>query len=141
MVHWSFKPSMQYSEATTRVTNGLCQLSKAFHCKDRHSFVMLYKQYVRPHQLGRPWLPRTRSWSYCRWRTDGLRLTSSRPSKSSRGFNDVNRKILFTLDGENPTRLALHSHDPLNIVMQHSNKDTPRNLFLNRVVEAWNDVP
>ena len=87
---------------------------QSLHCKDRHSFVMLYKQYVRPHQLGRPGLPRTRSWSYCRWRTDGLRLTSSRPSKSSRGFNDVNREILFTLDGENPTRLALHGQDPLN---------------------------
>ena len=48
-VHNSLRPSLQCSEAAQRGNAVLGQISRAFHYRDRKTFIQLYKQYVRPH--------------------------------------------------------------------------------------------
>jgi ribonuclease P/MRP protein subunit RPP40 len=43
------KPSAQCSKAAGRATAVLGQIRRNFHYRDRHTFLRLYKQYVRPH--------------------------------------------------------------------------------------------
>lgn len=45
----NMKPSSQCSKAAGRATSVLNQFRREFHYRDRHIFVKLYKQYVRPH--------------------------------------------------------------------------------------------
>ena len=45
----NLKPAAQCSKAAGRAMAVLSQLRKEFHYRDRFTFVMLYKQYVRPH--------------------------------------------------------------------------------------------
>ena len=49
MVHRSLRPSTQCAEASRRANVVLGQISRAFHFRDKSTFVKLYKQYVRPH--------------------------------------------------------------------------------------------
>jgi hypothetical protein len=56
----SLRPSAQCNKAAGTATAVLGQISRAFHYRDRHTFVGLYKQYVRPHiefavQAWSPW--------------------------------------------------------------------------------------
>lgn len=48
-VHKSLRPAAQCREAAGRANVVLGQISRAFHFRDRRTFVKLYKQYVRPH--------------------------------------------------------------------------------------------
>jgi len=48
-VHKSLRPSLQCKEAAGRANVVLGQISRAFHFRDKNTFVKLYKQYVRPH--------------------------------------------------------------------------------------------
>ena len=48
-VHHSLRPSLQCREAALRGNAVLGQISRAFHYRDRRTFVQLYKQFVRPH--------------------------------------------------------------------------------------------
>jgi hypothetical protein len=59
-VSGSLRPSAQCCKAAGTVTAVPGQISRAFHYRDRHTFVGLYKQYVRPHvqfavQAWSPW--------------------------------------------------------------------------------------
>ena len=45
----SLKPSMHCREAAAKANGVLKQILNAFHYRDRHTFLGLYKQYVRPH--------------------------------------------------------------------------------------------
>jgi len=45
----NLKPSAQYAKAARTAQTVLSQVSRAFHFRDRHIFVKLYVQYVRPH--------------------------------------------------------------------------------------------
>jgi len=45
----NLKPSAQCSKAAGRAAAVLGQLRRNFHYRDRHTFIKLYKQYVRPH--------------------------------------------------------------------------------------------
>lgn len=45
----NLKPAVQCSNAAGRATSVLHQLRKVFLYRDRHMFMKLYKQYVRPH--------------------------------------------------------------------------------------------
>ena len=45
----NLKPSVQCSRAAGRATAVLTQIRRNFHYRDRHTFLRLYKQYVRPH--------------------------------------------------------------------------------------------
>ena len=48
-IHQSLRPSTQCREAASRANVVLGQITRAFHFRDRSTFVKLYKQYVRPH--------------------------------------------------------------------------------------------
>jgi hypothetical protein len=61
MVHRSLKPGRQCQKAATTGMNVIFQLKNNFHYRDRHIFLKLYKQYVRPHlefamPVWSPWL-------------------------------------------------------------------------------------
>jgi hypothetical protein len=45
----NLKPSSQCHRAAVRATAVLNQLKKNFHYRDKHTFVRLYIQYMRPH--------------------------------------------------------------------------------------------
>jgi hypothetical protein len=49
LVTQNLKPSAQCSQAAGRAMSVLGQLRRNFHYRDRHIFLKLYKQYVRPH--------------------------------------------------------------------------------------------
>ena len=57
----NLKPSSQCAKAARAATVVLNQLTRAFHFRDRHVFMQLYKQYVRPHLefAGPAWAPWT----------------------------------------------------------------------------------
>jgi hypothetical protein len=48
-VQASLRPSLQCREAAQRANAVLGQITRAFHYRDRRTFIQLYKQYVRPH--------------------------------------------------------------------------------------------
>ena len=48
-INSNLKVSNQCSEAALKANVALGQLSRSFHYRDRHTFLKLYKQYVRPH--------------------------------------------------------------------------------------------
>ena len=49
MISRNLKPSSQCLKAARTAQTVLSQISRAFHYRDRHIFVKLYVQYVRPH--------------------------------------------------------------------------------------------
>jgi len=49
LVSKSLKPAEQCEAAAGRAMSVLGQLRRNFHYRDRHTFIKLYKQYVRPH--------------------------------------------------------------------------------------------
>jgi hypothetical protein len=49
IIHKSLKPSRQCQKAAATGMGVLYQLKNNFHFRDRHVFVKLFKQYVRPH--------------------------------------------------------------------------------------------
>ena len=60
MITKTLKPSSQCNKAAARATSVLNQIKRNFHYRDRHTFLRLYKQYVRPHlefasQAWAPW--------------------------------------------------------------------------------------
>jgi hypothetical protein len=60
-IHNSMKPARQCQKAATNGLGVLHKLRKNFHFRDRHVFVKLNKQYVRPHlefatRVWSPWL-------------------------------------------------------------------------------------
>jgi hypothetical protein len=60
MITSNLKPSAQCAKAARTAQGVLGQITRAFHYRDRHVFMRLYKQYVRPHlefstQAWSPW--------------------------------------------------------------------------------------
>ena len=61
LVTANLKPAAQCAKAARTASVVLGQISRAFHYKDKRTFMRLYKQYVRPHlefasQAWNPWL-------------------------------------------------------------------------------------
>jgi hypothetical protein len=59
LVHKSLKPSRQCEKAANTANAVLRLIQRNFHYRDRHTFLSLYKQYVRPHMefCGPAWAP------------------------------------------------------------------------------------
>jgi hypothetical protein len=59
LVHRSLKPTRQCEKAANTASAVLRLIQRNFHYRDRHVFVKLYKQYVRPHLefCGPEWAP------------------------------------------------------------------------------------
>ena len=49
LIHKSMKPARHCRKAASTGTGVLNQIRRNFHFRDRHVFIKLYKQYVRPH--------------------------------------------------------------------------------------------
>jgi ribonuclease P/MRP protein subunit RPP40 len=49
MITSNLKPSAQCAKAPRTAQGVLGQITRAFHYRDRHVFMRLYKQYIRPH--------------------------------------------------------------------------------------------
>jgi hypothetical protein len=67
MVTSNLKPSAQCARAAKTAQTVLGQISRTFHYRDRHVFVRLYQQYVRPHlEFSTPaWAPWTEADRNC----------------------------------------------------------------------------
>jgi ribonuclease P/MRP protein subunit RPP40 len=63
----NLRPTAQCAKAARTASTVLSQLSRSFHFRDRHIFVRLYKQYVRPHLefASTAWSPWTQSDKEC----------------------------------------------------------------------------
>ncbi len=63
----NLRPTAQCAKAARTASTLLSHLSRSFHFRDRHVFVRLYKQYVRPHLVfaSTAWSPWTQSDKEC----------------------------------------------------------------------------
>ncbi len=63
----NLKPASQYQRAAKTTQTVLGQLSRAFTYRDRHVFMRLYAQYVRPHPefSVQAWSPRSEADKEC----------------------------------------------------------------------------
>ena len=64
----NLKPATQCAAAAKTAQGVLSQITRAFHYRDRHIFMGLYKQYVRPHlefstRAWAPWTEGDKKWS------------------------------------------------------------------------------
>ncbi len=59
MITKTLKPSVRCDKAAWRALSVLSQIRRNFHYRDRHTFIRLYKQYMRPHlEFAAPsWFP------------------------------------------------------------------------------------
>jgi hypothetical protein len=164
IVHRSLKPARQCERAAATATGVLMQLAKCFHFRDRHVFLQLYKQYVRPHlEFATPaWSP---------WLQSDIQLLEKVQEKavkmiSGLAGNDyeekckelgletladrrvlqdmaqvyklvhkVDRLRLFNHVPEGRTRLAA---DPLNMRQEPVRTDIRKHFFTQRVINHWN---
>jgi Reverse transcriptase (RNA-dependent DNA polymerase) len=62
-INCNLKPTAQCKKAAQTASTVLAQILRAFHYRDRHTYLNLYKQYVRPHlEFATPvWAPWNRS--------------------------------------------------------------------------------
>ena len=173
IVSSDLKPSSQCQEAARRANGVLNQISRAFHYRNKSTFVSLYKQYVRPHiEFAVPaWSPWTRADIDLLENVQrrAVRMVSGLKGKSYNdrlkelnlmsleqrrvmydlvqvfkivhGHDRVDPSTLFSLVGENPTRVTRQNSDPLNLQPKDTNTDTRRNFFSNRVIKSWNSLP
>jgi len=170
MVHQSLKPARQCARAAQTARGVLGQISRAFHYRDRHVFVQLYKQYVRPHlEFASPvWSP----WLVGDIKTleevqiAAVRMVSGLKSKDYHGrlaelgltaLEERRRemdlvqtfKIVNGIDHVNSQiwfEKAVNtgtrgSSGVDNMAKLRAGHDFRRNFFSQRVVDAWNSLP
>jgi hypothetical protein len=171
IVSRNLKPASQCKRAARTAQTVLSQISRAFHYRDRHVFIRLYVQYVRPHlEFAVP------AWSH------GLKLTrrswrrskdepsrwcqASRPTPTRTGSRNwaspleerrhqadmaQTYKIVKEKDMVNKEtwfksvtetgRATRSAADSLNLRPQQSRLEIRRHFFSQRVVEDWNGTP
>ena len=147
----------------------LNQISRAFHYRDRHVFVRLYKTYVRVHlefstPVWTPWL-----------KTDidllekvQIRAVNMISGLSGHTYEEKLRELNLQSLVDRRTRFdviqvykILHDHDKvnpetwfefenrrntrsshyLNLKIKHRNTDLARNFFTTRAAKHWNSLP
>ena len=163
----NLKPSAQCSKAARTAQAVLGQLSRAFHFRDRHVFVQLFKQYVRPHldfssQAWAPWsaadievLEKVQkrainmSQEY-EARLREVELTTLKERRHQADMAMVHRIITgkdyvdlaewFSPASDN-ARVTRVAADPLNVKVTHGRLETRKNFFSVRVTQQWNTIP
>jgi hypothetical protein len=165
------KPASQCRAAARTAQAVLGQITRAFHYRDRHVFVKLYKQYVRPHlefctQAWAPWheedklilekvqqravkmVSGLRAESY----EDRLKELEMDTLEERRLQADVAmvHRIMHKQNGLEPStwfemanvqRNTRSGADPMNIKLATGRLDLRRNFFSVRVITHWNAVP
>jgi len=167
----NLKPAAQCAEAARIAQAVLGQISRAFHYRDRHVFVRLYIQYVRPHlefstQAWSPWtvadkdvLERVQQRaikmvSGLRSREYGERLKElgMQTLEERRHQADMLmvQKIMHGKGGLNAEtwfvraddqRNTRSAADPLGIKKSFGRTELRKNFFTMRVTDDWNRIP
>jgi hypothetical protein len=170
IVHRSLKPARQCERAAATATGVLMQLAKCFHFRDRHVFLQLYKQYVRPHlEFATPaWSP---------WLQSDIQLLEKVQEKAVKMISGLagkdyeekckelgletlaDRRILQDMAQvyklvhkvDKVDRLQLFNHvpegitrlaaDPLNMRQEPVRTDIRKHFFTQRVINHWNTIP
>jgi len=171
LIHSSLKPSRQCEKAAMTASGVLGQVTRNFHFRDRHVFVQLYKQYVRPHlEFATPaWSP---------WLTgdkERLEKVQQKMVRQISGLTGVTyeekceelgletleeRRIRADLvqafkiiHGLDRVRMELlfdirenrpgtrQANDHLHIYQERARLDLRKNWFTLRVADLWNKIP
>lgn len=167
----NLKPAKQVQKAAGTAAAVLRQISRNFHFRDRHIFMRLYKQYVRPHMefstpVWNPWLKTDidllenvqkravrmvaglQSNEY-EQRCEELGLE---PLEKRREATDLIQtfKILHGYDKLAPEKLfrlrnsqvrTRQASEPLVLEKGRCKSDLRSNWFSQRVVKPWNELP
>jgi hypothetical protein len=170
-VSQTLKPSAQCAKAAGTARSVLGQIARAFHYRDRKTFVKLYITYVRPHlEFCTPaWSPWTRADIDCLesvqkkmvGMVSGLAATSYEGRLAELGLDSLeSRRVnadICTMHklvhgiGEIDTSEWFENRvgdtvtraraDPLNVLSKKGNLELRRNFFTIRVAKIWNAVP
>ena len=171
LVNKSLKPTSQCSEAARKANFILGSISRAFHYRDRHVFVNLYKIYVRPHlefctSAWSPWTEadlnileqvqkraiRMISGLHSESYEEKLKELNLLSLKERRERADMIQtfKILQGFSDVNPStwfsrinhsRVTRNATDPLNLEIQISRTNVRSNFYSVRVPRKWNSIP
>ncbi len=168
-INKNMKPSSHCSKAAGRATAVLRQLTKHFHYRDRHTFVRLYIQYVRPHlefssPAWSPWLEGDKQilekvqqkavrmvsglsgTTYEEKCTElGLETLERRRDKQDmvEVYRDLRKKqgsSLFVPAAQTGARTRMAA-DPANLRKTFARTDSRKYFFSVRAVEKWNSLP
>ncbi len=170
VIHKNLKPTAQCLKASNTASAVLRQICQNFHFRDRHVFIRLYKQYVRPHlEFSTPaWSP------WLKGDIDVLESVQRKAVKMVAGLKGVSYeekckelnldslekrrwdqdlkqtfKILRGTDKLDPDKLfkfrqenqhTRSSQDLLYLCGQRSRLDIRSNVFSQRVVNGWNSI-
>jgi len=166
----NLKPSAQCAAAAKTARTVLAQIGRSFHYRDRHIFVKLYKQYVRPHlEFATPaWSPWTEVDKGC---LEDIQRQAVRMISGLRGANYEEKleeiglltleerrhqtdmvqvyKILHGRDkvitsielAAAGARTTRLAADPMNIRVPMARLDTRRHFFTGRTPNPWNAIP
>jgi len=171
LIHRSLKPSKQCAQAATKANQVLGQISRAFHFRDRYTFVRLYKQYVRCHLEFAvcTWNP----WSTADIETlekvqmravnmvSGLQGTyheklielnlQTLEARRTRADMIQTFKIIHGFDRVDKNiwfnfvterdRVTRSTQDELNLIKPVAKLDIRKNFFSHRIVDTWNEIP
>jgi hypothetical protein len=165
------KPATQCKAAARTAQAVLGQISRAFHFRDRHVFIKLYKQYVRPHlefstQAWSPWheedkacLERVQqravkmvsglSGTTYEERLQELRLPTLDERRHQADMCMVHKimhghgglEASTWFEAANVQRSMRSAAGPLNIKIKHGRLELRRKFFTERVAADWNDIP
>ena len=170
VIHKTLKPSAQCAKAANTAMAVLRQVCQNFHFRDRHVFLNLYKQYVRPHlEFSTPaWSP------WLKGDIEKLEAVQKKVVKMVAGLDgetyedrckelnldslekrrtdqDLKQtfKILQGIDKLDHNKLfkfrqgnvqTRSAKDPLYLSGQRSRLDVRSNVFSQRVVNDWNSI-
>jgi len=167
----NLKPAQQCRKAAGTAVAVLGQITRAYHYRDRHIYLNLYKQYVRPHlEFAVPaWAPWTQADVQCLEHVQeravkaisGLKGTTYEeklvevglPSLKDRRteFDMVQTfKLVNNVDTDNSDkwfersdnrRLTRNGGGTDNLVVKRSRHEFRKNFFTVRVIEGWNRLP
>ena len=166
----NLKPAAQCSKAAGRAMAVLSQLRKEFHYRDRFTFVMLYKQYVRPHlefasPAWSPWLVGDKE-TLERVQEKAVRMVSGLKGETylekceELGLDTLERRRenqdmslvykhladnqeteLFTLAGQNEGMRTRRTAGTNSLSSQFARTDIRKYSFAVRTVDKWNNLP
>ena len=166
----SLKPSAQCAAAAATAQSVLSQMGRSFHYRDRHIFVSLYKQYVRPHLefATAAWSPWTEgdkailedvqkkavrmvsglSGTSYEEKLEEINLTSLEERRHQADMSQM-FKIMHGVDrvtnlfvlAASGERTTRQAADALNVRVQPARLDIRKNFFTIRAASGWNKVP
>jgi len=165
----NLKPSAQCAKAAGRASSVLNQIGKNFHYRDRHVYVKMYQQYVRPHlefstPAWSPWLVGDREkiekvqeravkmvaglagQSYEDKCSElGLESLQSRRDRQDMAlvhkYLSKDKQELFTLAGVEGRARTRQTAGTKALTAQFAKGDIRKNSFTVRAVDPWNKLP